>query len=497
MTRAHYDAALRLSGSRGDAVSAELASRAFAWRHLEAVAAPRLRGGWRKVMALGPLLPLAAMAVGLLWPGLAALAFEALPVILLATLICGLLGMPALRLDRMVLRPALLATLVLGLVAPVISWGLAAAVGADAETCALVALASAAPVGTGALGAALASGLPAGTVAGAVLISLLAAPVLLPVVAGVVGSEAGIAPGPLALSLAGMAGMPALLGLALREVPLLAKRESQRGFANLAVAALALLALARMHGVRDTVAADPAGALALLGLAVLPTLVGLLAVCLVMRRRVDAELLLAGGFRNVALVWAATAQVLPPEGNLLMALTALPIFAMPALARAGSIWQARLDHLSLRTRWPVHAASRLRAWLLAVLLSTIAAVSSRGEALWHAAEIEEDARALVQGRMPDGVLQTLGAYRYEPGAGIDGYVVCGAVWRAGEVVGFAAFYAATEDSIGFVRAGGPILHGLQAGASAPREIVGGFCQHAGPSETTPDVSFSVAETEAP
>jgi BASS family bile acid:Na+ symporter len=404
--------------------------------------------------------------------------------------------MPALRLDRTVLRPALVATLLLGLVAPVIGWGLATAVGADAETCALVALASAAPVGTGALGAALASGLPAGAVASTVLVSLLAAPVLLPVVAGVVGSEAGVGPWSLALSLAGLAGLPALLAVALRQVPLLATRESQRGFADIAVAALALLALARMHGVRDAVAADPAGALGLLGLAVLPTLAGLLAVCLVMRRRVNAELLLAGGFRNVALVWAATAQVLPPEGNLLMALTALPIFAMPAVARAASIWQARLRHPPLRTGRPVRVDSGLRAWLLAVLLSTVAAVSSRGEALWHAAEIEEDARALLQGRMPDGVLQTLGAYRYEPGPGVDGYVVCGAVWRAGEVVGFTAFYAATEDSIGFARAAGPIFQSPQAGAAASREIVAEFCRHAGPSDTGTDVSFSVADAEA-
>ena len=99
--------------------------------------------------------------------------------------------------------------------------------------------------------------------------------------------------------------------------------------------------------------------------------------------------------------------------------------------------------------------------------------------------------------MHDGVLQTLGAHSYEPGPGIDGYVVCGTVWHAGEVVGFAFFYAATEDSIGFARAAGPIFYGSQAGVAAWREIVGEFCQRAGPSDTTTDVSFNVAETEAP
>jgi hypothetical protein len=242
MTRAEYDAALRLAQSHGDGLSAELASRAFAWRHLKVIAGPRLRDAWRKVMALGPLLPLAAMAAGLLLPGVAALAFEALPVILLATLTCGLLGMPTLRLDAAVLGLALRITVCLACVAPVIGWGLAAALGADAEICALVALASAAPVGTGALGAALASGLPGGAIAGAVLVSLLAAPVLLPLVAGLVGSETGIEPWPLAISLAVLVGLPALLALALRRVPLLGTHRSRRASADIAVAALALLA---------------------------------------------------------------------------------------------------------------------------------------------------------------------------------------------------------------------------------------------------------------
>jgi hypothetical protein len=250
VTRAQYDAALRLACLRGDGVSAELVTRSFALRHLRTTVAPWLHGMWRQVIGLGPLLPLAAMVMGLLFQGLAALAFQALPVILLATLTCGLLGMPALRLDGATLRPALLVTLCLGLVAPVIGWVLAAGLGAGAETRAWVALASAAPVGTGALGAALANGLPGAAISGSLLVSLLASPVVLPVVAGVFGPEAGIAPWPLLLTLAGLASVPALLAVVLRRVPPLATRSTRRVFADIAVAALAFLALARMHGVR-------------------------------------------------------------------------------------------------------------------------------------------------------------------------------------------------------------------------------------------------------
>jgi BASS family bile acid:Na+ symporter len=496
VTRAEYDAALRLASSRGDGISAEFASRAFAWHHLKVVAGPRLRGGWRKVMALGPLLPLAAMAFGLLLPGLAALAFEALPVILLATLTYGLLGMPTLRLDGAVLGLALRITLCLGLVAPVIGWGLAAALGADAETAALVALASAAPVGTGALGAALASGLAGGAIAGTVLVSLLAAPVLLPVVAGVVGSETGIELWPLAISLAVLVGLPALLALALRRVPLLATHRSRRACADIAIAALALLALARMHGVRETVTADPAGTLTLLGLAVLPTVAGLLAVWLVLRDAADPEVLLAGSFRNVALVWAATAHVLPPEGNLLMALTALPVFAIPALAKAAVVWQARTQSPWAWSGLRQRSASLLWAWLPAAMLLVVTAGFVRGEILWHHTDLERDVRSLLADAVPEGRVQALTTHPYEPGPGISGYVACDTVRRPEDAAFFAVFYVASEESIGFARAGGPIFEGWKDRTTASSELVGAFCRHIGPSGTTIEASLSGTHASA-
>jgi BASS family bile acid:Na+ symporter len=452
VTRAEYDAALRLAGARGDNISAELASRAFAWRHLKVIAGPHLRGALRKVMALGPLLPLAAMAAGLLLPGLAALAFEALPVILLATLTCGLLGMPTLRLDGAMLGLALRITLCLGLVAPVIGWALAAALGADAETAALVALASGAPVGTGALGAALSAGLPGGATAGAVIVSLLAAPVVLPFVAGVLGPETGIGPWPLAISLATLVGLPALLALALRGVPLLGTPGSRRAFADIAVAALALLALARMHGVREMVTADPAGTLALLGLAVLPTVAGLLAVWLVLRHAADLEVLLTGSFRNVALVWAATAHVLPPEGNLLMALTALPIFAIPALARAALVWRARTQSPWAWSGLRQRSASLLWAWLPAAMLLVVTAGFVRGEILWHHTDLERDAHSLVAMPSP----RRCGLSRHTPmspapASAATSHAAPSGEWKPRRS---SRLLCGDEESIGLVRAGG-------------------------------------------
>lgn len=44
-----------------------------------------------------------------------------------------------------------------------------------------------------------------------------------------------------------------------------------------------------------------------------------------------AEAALAGGHRNGAVAWVIAAPVLPPEGLLFMALTALPVFATPAI----------------------------------------------------------------------------------------------------------------------------------------------------------------------
>ncbi|HZF75147.1 MAG TPA: hypothetical protein VE033_04845 [Acetobacteraceae bacterium] len=334
MNLASKAALIRHAAQHGDAFATEAATRAYAGALLRAAAARAMRSSWRRAVALGPLLPLAAMTAGLLFQDLAALAFQTIPAILVLTLTCGLLGMAGLPLRVTLGRTVLLIVVAIGVAAPVIGWVLAGAVGATAEERAWVALASAAPVGSAALGAALALSLPCATVAGSVILSLIAAPVLLPLAAAAIGAEAGIAPGPLALRLLLLAGLPVLVALALRQVPALARPVPRVRFAEVALVALAVLALARMHGVRDTVAADPLAAARLFGLALLPVLAGALAVWLVLRRDAGAEALLAGGFRNVAIVWAATAHMLPPEGGLFMALTALPIYALPALVRA-------------------------------------------------------------------------------------------------------------------------------------------------------------------
>ena len=341
MTPEAYAAVVRRAGQEHNWQELRLVTQAHAWAVFRATLPPAARAAWRRAVALGPLLPLLTMAFGLAFQGVAALVFQAIPLILVLTLACGLLGMPVLSMRAAFGPTSLAVTLSLGTLAPCAGWALAAALGAGGEERAWVALAAAAPVGSAALGGALALGFSGVLTAGTVLASLLATPLMLPAAAWFLGTEAGIAPGALALRLALLAGVPALLAAAFRRSPTCARPGSRRRFAEVALIALALLALARMHGVRETAAADPAAALGLLGLAMIPTVAGALAVLLVLRTGAGAgaEALFAGGFRNVALVWAAVAHMLPPNGNLFMALTALPIYAMPALV-----------HLAMRLR---------------------------------------------------------------------------------------------------------------------------------------------------
>ncbi|MFT8243128.1 hypothetical protein [Roseomonas sp. BN140053] len=279
----------------------------------------------------GALLPLAAMALGLLWPAGAALADRATPLLLAATTLFGVLALPAGGALRTPLRAAALAV-ALGVFGPLLAGVAATALGAGAERTGWVVLAAAAPVGTGAIGLAAALGLGGARTAAVVLASVASCPVLLPGLAALLQLPGALDPGALAGRLWLMAVLPAVLALPLRRLPRLASGSARGASAALAVLALALTALARMHGVGPVLRADPAAALALLGLACLPVLCGAAVALVLLRGRGGAEAILAGGYRNVTLIWAACAPVLPPEGHLFMALTALPVFATPALA---------------------------------------------------------------------------------------------------------------------------------------------------------------------
>jgi hypothetical protein len=342
MSREAYDAALARAQAAGDWQEIERISRIYAW-HLFLLAWPGMaRRAWGGGVRLGPLLPLAGMALGLAFQGLAAIAFELIPGIVVATLVFGMLGMPAMSLRNALCGATLLLVLGLGVITPLLGWILAAVLGAGPEERTWVALAAAAPVGTAALGGALALGFPAVVTAGAILASLLAAPLTLPFTTWLLGADAVIEPVPMAQRLLLLAAFPVLLATALRQLPTLARPTVRRRCAEVALFTLTLLALARMHGIGRMIVEDPGIVLHLLPLAMLPTLAGLMTALLVLRRLGGTEAMVAGGFRNVALVWVAVVTLLPPEGHLFMALTALPIYATPALV-----------HLLLHPRLPL------------------------------------------------------------------------------------------------------------------------------------------------
>jgi hypothetical protein len=279
-----------------------------------------------------PLWPLLAMAAGLAWPPLAALAASALAPILIVVVMGAVLSLPALRGPGFALG-ALGVPAALGFAAPMIGGTAALLLGASATETGWVMLAATAPVGAGAIAAVRMLGRPGLATAYAVAASFLFTPLLVPAVARLAG-DAALDPWVIGERLWLFAALPAIAALALRRLPVF-QGEAVRADAALGSSlALTLLALARVDGVTPAIAADPAGALRLLALATLPSLAGIAAVLMLLRRGIVAELMIAGGFRNVALVWAAALPLLPPQGQLFMALTSLPIFVIPAVVSA-------------------------------------------------------------------------------------------------------------------------------------------------------------------
>ncbi|WP_376093384.1 hypothetical protein ACE7GA_25410 [Roseomonas sp. CCTCC AB2023176] len=284
------------------------------------------------VAGLGPLLPLGAMALGLGVPDLAERASAAMPEYVVVAGFCGVLALPAgsVRNHRATVGFALL----LGALSPALAWFLAVLAGASADRAAWVALAAAAPVGIGTIGLVAAMGGGSRRTTGMVLASAAGAVAVLPGTALALGI-AGLGGGDAALRLLALGVVPALAALAVRRVWV--PQEGTRAcLALLACASLALQAFARVHGAAAPLASAPAEALLLLAFACIPSLAGILAAVALARlwRGTGigvAEAALAGGYRNVTVTWVIVAPVLPPEGHLFMALTALPIFATPAI----------------------------------------------------------------------------------------------------------------------------------------------------------------------
>lgn len=243
-----------------------------------------------------------------------------------------MLCLPALRGPGIVLG-MLGITAALGFASPMIGGTAALLLGASPEEAGWVLLACTAPVGAGAIAAVRMMRLPGLATAYAVAASFVLAPLLVPPVAGL-AAGASLDATLLAERLWLISGLPALAALLLRRVPALAEEAARREAALCCALALALLALARVDGVAEAIAEDPSQVLWLLPLATLPSLAGIAAVLILVRQGVVAELMVAGAFRNVALVWAAALPQLTPGGNLFMALTSLPIFLAPAIIAA-------------------------------------------------------------------------------------------------------------------------------------------------------------------
>jgi hypothetical protein len=287
-------------------------------------------------------LPLAAMAFGALVTPAAEALYGVLAWVFAATVFCGLMAMEGGRGAAADWGAALRLLPVLTLGSAAVAWAAGLLLGAGREAAAWMALVAAAPVSSIAVANTAALGLPARPTALLVLAGTLTAPLILPLVAWALASGTPLVPGEIARRAALVLLAPAALALLLRRSPALRDGAlvSRADWKGLAAMSLAALALARMHGVPEQVARDPAGAAwaALLGLVACGAGVGLAAAAVTVRSgwwsAGLAGAALAGGCRGGALVWTLTAPYLPPAGHLFMALTILPIYGLPALVAA-------------------------------------------------------------------------------------------------------------------------------------------------------------------
>jgi dienelactone hydrolase len=143
---------------------------------------------------------------------------------------------------------------------------------------------------------------------------------------------------------------------------------------GISVVGLLLVAVGAMRGMRAEILADPAYALALLGLAFLANagfqLVGALLFA-GLARPLALTVGLVSGNRNVTLIWAAATPFLAghPGVELFLAMSVFPIFILPAPTR----WLLR------RPAWPARRAGRVaqRAGLVLVLAAALGGLGGR------------------------------------------------------------------------------------------------------------------------
>ena len=282
--------------------------------------------------------PLAALAAGMLLPGVAHYAREVIGFAVLVSVFSSTVARrmaPPDRADRLVIAAFVLGASVIG---PVAGWLLASAMVLPPEEIAWFVLATAAPiaVASGAIGRSM--GLPdrAATLAG--LATMLLSPLSVPLaLAATVGRDAlGFDPLHLARNLALFVVVPAILAMVLRRLrPGFATRNAQQ-FSGLAILALAVLAFARGEALTPALLHDTWNFLRAVGLAMMAGLlsgsVAALAACRFGRREAT-EGAVAGALRNVPLVWGALSGRLPPAGELFLAATVVPFYLLPWVAK--------------------------------------------------------------------------------------------------------------------------------------------------------------------
>lgn len=292
--------------------------------------------------------PLVVLAAGVLLPPLAALGHVLLPAFVILLLAMGVCLAEPGRLQRREAAAVLALAACNLLVCPVLVLALLRQTGIDGLGGWLVIVAAAPAAGSAVLMAALLH-LPVRPTLLAQLLCFLALPLTTPIVAGLLLEGMVIDPWVLTMRVAVMVGLPTLLGLVLRR--LLGEAGRQRRLPALrGVGTLALcgISLAVTHGLASA-PAQPAFVPCLLGL----TLVSLVGASLgavvggLGGAGVPAAFALAGGLRNVSLMWSATQGLASADAMLLMQLGVVWTVAWPAVIGAQS-WLPRPSDRALR-----------------------------------------------------------------------------------------------------------------------------------------------------
>ncbi|WP_456658360.1 hypothetical protein [Bradyrhizobium sp. JR3.5] len=275
-------------------------------------------------MPRGPTLLIIGVLAGLAFPALA----DSVRPLMAAAIFVLVLG-TFLQVDGAAFRRALGRPLVslllpaLAMLACPLAVGFAArGAGFRPELIVALVLSVCAPPSTGTAAVARMLGFDATVPLAVTLLSMALAPITVPLIAA---GFADLALDPLALA--------ARLALLLRRQAAAQLARHSRTIDALVVASLLLFAIATMAGVRAQIAAQPATALTLVGLAFACNLalqaLGAVLTLGPLAERLTTGLILSN--RNVGLVWSAMGAAVSPMTALFFAATQFPIYMMPRL----------------------------------------------------------------------------------------------------------------------------------------------------------------------